>query len=72
MCTGTSVLYKIPRILVGENITYRSPGEKWLNEHKIEFHVAQDQQCVQLMEAFIRDRPDLWNEDIHVVETGKE
>lgn len=67
MCSGTAILYKIPRILVGESITYASPAEKWLQESKVEVHVEQNEECIQMMRDFIANRPDLWNEDIHDV-----
>ncbi len=68
MCTGTSILYKIPKIVVGENKTYRSPGEKWFQDLGVDVYFVQDQTCVQLMEDFIENHPDLWNEDIHDIE----
>lgn len=63
MCSGTALLYKIPRIVVGENRTFRGP-EDYLRSRGVVVEVLDDLECVRLMEAFIRDRPDLWNEDI--------
>ena len=67
MCTGTALLYKIPRVIVGENINYRSPGEKWFEERKIDVQIDQNEECIKLMKDFIASNPDLWNEDIHDV-----
>lgn len=67
MCTGTAILYKIPRIIVGENVNYKSPGEKWLLETrpKTQVHLLQNPACIQMMTHFIETQPDLWQEDIH-------
>jgi creatinine deaminase len=69
MCTGTALLYKIPRIVVGENITFTSIGEKWFTDNNVKVHIAQNQTCIQMMKDFIRDKPELWNEDIHVIDS---
>ena len=63
MCSGTALLYKIPRIVVGENRTFRGP-EEYLRSRGVVLEVLDDPECVRLMEQFIRDRPDLWDEDI--------
>src|ERR687886_547930 len=63
MCSGTALLYKIPRIVIGENRTFRGP-EDYVRSRGINLEVLDDPECVRLMEAFIRARPDLWNEDI--------
>jgi creatinine deaminase len=65
MCSGTALLYKIPRIVVGENRTFRGP-EEYVRSHGVLVEICDDAECIALMEAFIRDRPDLWNEDIGV------
>ncbi len=65
MCSGASLLYKIPRIVVGENRTFRGP-EDLLRARGVTLDVLDDPECVRLMEEFIRARPDLWNEDIGV------
>lgn len=65
MCSGTALLYKIPRIVIGENRTFRGP-EDYVRSRGIEVTVVDDEACVQLMRAFIRARPELWNEDIGV------
>ena len=69
MCTGTAILYKIPRIIVGENINFKSPGEKWLLETtpKTDVHLLQNQDCIKMMKSFIENQPDLWHEDIHEI-----
>ncbi len=63
MCSGTSLLYKIPRIVVGENRTFRGP-EDYLRSRGVVVEVLDDSECVRLMEDFIRARPELWDEDI--------
>jgi cytosine deaminase len=63
MCSGTALLYKIPRIVVGENRTFQGP-EAYLRSRGVVLEVIDDPECVRLMEEFIRARPDLWNEDI--------
>ena len=63
MCSGTALLYKIPRIVIGENRTFQGP-EGYLRSRGVVLEVLDDPECVLLMEDFIRTRPDLWNEDI--------
>jgi creatinine deaminase len=63
MCSGTALLYKIPRIIVGENKTFRGP-EEYLRSRGIEITVLDDQECIQIMAEFIKANPSLWNEDI--------
>ena len=65
MCSGTAVLYGIPRIVIGENRTFRGP-EDYLRSRGVELTIVDDQECVQLMRDFIAARPELWNEDIGV------
>ena len=65
MCTGTSLLYKIPRVIVGENQTFKG-AEDLLAMHGVQCTVLNDPQCVEMMREFIRANPDLWNEDIGV------
>ena len=65
MCSGTAVLHKIPRVLIGENRTFLG-REDWLRAEGVEVAIAQDPRCIALMERFIRERPELWNEDIGV------
>ena len=63
MCSGASLLYKIPRIVVGENQTFQGP-EAMVRSRGVELVIVQDPECIALMEDFTRARPELWNEDI--------
>jgi cytosine deaminase len=63
MCSGTVLLYGIPKLVVGENRTFRGP-EDYVRSRGVEIVVADSEECRELMEAFIRERPELWNEDI--------
>lgn len=63
MCSGTALLYGIPRIVVGENRTFQGP-EAYLRSRDVELVVVDDAECVKLMREFIAARPELWNEDI--------
>jgi cytosine deaminase len=63
MCSGTSLLYKIPKIVIAENTTFLG-AEDWLLRQGVELEVLGDEECVAMMRAFIADRPELWNEDI--------
>jgi len=63
MCTGAALLYGIPRVVIGENTTFLG-GEALLRERGVEVVVIDDPTCVSLMDRFIADEPDLWNEDI--------
>jgi len=65
MCSGAALLYGIPRIVVGENVTFRGP-EDYVRAQGVRVDVLQDAACIQLMEEFIAAHPDLWNEDIGV------
>ena len=65
MCSGTALLYKIPRIVIGENRTFQGP-EDYLRSLGLILEVVDDPDCIRLMEDFIRGSPDLWNEDIGV------
>jgi cytosine deaminase len=65
MCSGAILLYKIPRVVVGENRTFLG-DEELLRSRGVAVEVVQDPRCVELMTRFIRERPDLWNEDIGV------
>ena len=66
MCTGAILLYRIPRVVIGENQTFLGE-EALLRSRGVELTVVQDPRCVALMTRFIRDHPELWNEDIGVV-----
>jgi len=65
MCSGAIVLYKIPSVVVGENITFQG-AEDYMRSNGILVDVLQDQECIELMTAFIAAQPELWNEDIGV------
>lgn len=63
MCSGASLLYGIPRIVVGENRTFRGP-EDYVRGRGVEVVVLDRMDCVEMMERLIAERPELWNEDI--------
>jgi creatinine deaminase len=65
MCSGAVLLYKIPRIVVGENKTFQGP-EDYVRSQGVKVEVLQDPACIRLMRDFIKARPELWNEDIGV------
>lgn len=65
MCSGTALLYGIPRIVVGENRTFRGP-EDYVRARGVQLEILDLDECVQLMRDFIAARPELWNEDIGV------
>jgi cytosine deaminase len=65
MCSGAIVLYKIPRVIVGENRNFQG-AEDYLRANGIQVDVLDDPECVRLMAEFIRAHPGLWNEDIGV------
>ena len=63
MCTGTALLFQIPRVIVGENVNFQG-AEKLFRDRGIELTILQDERCIELMRTCISERPDLWNEDI--------
>ncbi|AIY18981.1 nucleoside deaminase [Pimelobacter simplex] len=63
MCAGTSVLYDIPRIVVGENVSFQA-SEEWLRSRGVVVDVVDDPVCRALMEKMMSERPELWAEDI--------
>ena len=63
MCSGAILLYGIPHVVVGEHRTFMGE-EDLLRSRGVRVDVADDQQCVRMMEEFIREHPELWNEDI--------
>jgi len=63
MCSGAVLLYKIPRVVIGENQTFRGP-EDYLRSRGVNLEVVNDEECLKLMTDFVRENPDLWNEDI--------
>lgn len=63
MCAGTIVQFKIPKVIVGESRTF--PGAKeFMESHGVEVVDLDLEECAQMMEKFIQDKPELWNEDI--------
>jgi cytosine deaminase len=65
MCSGAILLYGIPRVIIGENNTFRGE-EELLAVRGVSIEVRQDPACIRLMTEFIRVHPELWNEDIGV------
>jgi cytosine deaminase len=65
MCSGAIVLYKIPRVVIGENQTFMG-AEDFMRSQGIQVTVIQDDECIRMMKEFIAAKPQLWNEDIGV------
>jgi len=65
MCTGTSLLYKIPKVIIGENQTFRG-AEDLFAANGVELINLNDPECIELMRNFIQAHPELWNEDIGI------
>jgi cytosine/creatinine deaminase len=65
MCTGAILLYGIPKVVIGENKTFMG-AEEHLRSNGVEVVVLNDEESIQMMEDFIREKPQLWNEDIGV------
>ncbi len=65
MCSGAVLLYGIPKVVIGENRTFCGP-EDYLRSRGVEVVVVDNPKCSQLMETFINNNPELWNEDIGV------
>ncbi len=63
MCSGTVLLYRIGRVVIGENQTFQGP-EAYLRSRGVQLDVRNDPECIALMRGFIAANPDLWNEDI--------
>jgi len=63
MCSGTALLYDIPRVVIGENRTFRGP-EELLVSRGVQLEVVNSEECYALMQSFIAKHPQLWNEDI--------
>lgn len=63
MCSGAILLYRIPRVVVGENRTFRGP-EDYVRSRGVELAIVDSDECYRLMQEFIRRNPRLWNEDI--------
>lgn len=65
MCSGTALLYGIPRVVIGENRTFQGP-EEYVRSRGVKLEIVDDRTCIQLMRDFIAAKPELWNEDIGV------
>ncbi len=65
MCTGTAILHRIPRLVIGEHETFLG-REDWLRAEGVELVLLDDPRCKQMMADFISAHPELWNEDIGV------
>lgn len=65
MCSGTAVLHRIPRVVIGENTTFQG-REDWMKAAGIEVVNLNDPRCIAIMRDFIKARPELWDEDIGV------
>jgi len=65
MCSGAALLYKIPRIVIGENKTFRGP-EDHVRSRGVLLEIVRDDECIRLMEEFIKAKPALWHEDIGI------
>lgn len=65
MCSGAILLYGIPHVIIGENRTFQGE-EDLLQGRGVELEVLNEPSCIEMMDGFIRDNPELWNEDIGV------
>lgn len=65
MCSGTVLLYKIPTVVIGENVTFQGP-EEYVRSRGVTLQLLNEPECIELMRAFIAAHPELWNEDIGV------
>lgn len=63
MCSGTAILFKIPRVIIGENQTFVG-AEDWMRAHNTQLTILNDPTCIALMQRMKEQRPDLWAEDI--------
>ena len=63
MCSGAILLYRIPRVVVGENRTFQGP-EDYLRSRGVALEIVDSAECLELMQDFIEANPSLWNEDI--------
>lgn len=63
MCSGTVLLYKIPKIIIGENTTFQGP-EDYMRSRGVELVILNNEECKRIMRDFIAAKPELWNEDI--------
>ncbi len=65
MCSGAALLYKVPKVVIGENKTFQGP-ESYLRERGVELEIVDSPECIAIMDKFIKEKPELWNEDIGV------
>jgi cytosine deaminase len=65
MCTGTSLLFRIPTVIVGENRNFLG-AEHLFTEAGVKLVVLDDEECIEMMGRFIKEHADLWNEDIGI------
>jgi cytosine deaminase len=65
MCSGAILLYGIPTVVVGENVTFQGP-EEYVRSQGVLVDVRQEPECIRMMRDFIQAHPQLWNEDIGV------
>jgi len=65
MCSGTALLFKIPRVVVGENVNFQGP-EDYVRSQGVDVQVVNNAECIEMMREFIANHPELWNEDIAV------
>ena len=63
MCSGTALLYRVPKIVIGENRTFRGP-EDYVHSRGVVLEIVDSVECYRLMQEFIAAHPELWNEDI--------
>ncbi len=70
MCSGTVLLYRIPKVIIGENVTFQGP-EDYLRSRGVKLEIVNNQECIRLMRAFIASKPELWYEDIGVEKRSK-
>lgn len=63
MCSGAILLYKIPHVIVGENINFQGP-EEYVRSQGVDVNVVDDQECIDMMSDFVKNQPHLWFEDI--------
>jgi cytosine deaminase len=72
LCTGAAIQFGIPKVVIGEDVTFPGGDAKWggsrkfLETNGVEVVDLNDPECIQMMRDFIRDHPELWNEDIGV------
>ena len=63
MCAGAILLYGIPKVIIGENTNFLG-SEDLLIKNDVDVIVLNNDKCIRMMESFIKDRPELWKEDI--------